>query len=46
MSFLSEREDVLQWAFKLNSALVTADTWDLNDCSQNVNASILRCNTM
>jgi len=40
-SFPSEREDVLQQAFKLNSAPATAETRNLKGCTLKVND--MRC---
>jgi hypothetical protein len=38
-SILSERGDVLQWAFKLNSAPVAAKIWDFKGFVIKVNHS-------
>lgn len=39
-SFLSKSENIVQWAFKLNSALPTAEILDLEDQTLMVNLEV------
>jgi len=44
-SFLSKRENIVQWAFKSNSALPTTEICDLEDHMLTVNLEIWDTNT-
>jgi hypothetical protein len=44
MPFLSGRGDTIQWEFKSNSALATAETWRLRECVPKFNWKFLFLN--